>query len=225
MMSGRYFSDQGLINAARSADLKEVQSYIEAGADIHVQNDLPLRLACEHGQLELIKYLVAQGADISANDHQPLKWAVLRGRFEAVKYLVAEGADIHADDDMAFKWACAGGFFNIIRYFVEQGEAVYRLDDTALKLGLLTVSKEGYDEMVDYLISKIDWDKADEAGFKGVARLMKLSAVDHAELYQKIEVYINEQAKAKRAAEMAENQARVYEMNKVNKPFQLKRKK
>jgi ankyrin repeat protein len=55
-----------------------------------------LSTATELGNLELVKDLVEHGADIHENENGPLKLAIWNGHLEVVKYLVEHGADIHA---------------------------------------------------------------------------------------------------------------------------------
>ena len=78
---------------------------IEAGADIHANNDVALCLAAELDHLGLVEYLVENGIDIHANHDFALRSVAARGHLKLAKYLVEHGADIHANDDLALFFA------------------------------------------------------------------------------------------------------------------------
>jgi ankyrin repeat protein len=104
--------DEKLINAAHAGNLEVVKCLVEQGADIHIDNELPLRYASYKGHLEIVKYLVDHGADI----HIYLRHVVYSGHLEVVKYLVEQGTDIHIDEDSTLRDALERGHLEIVQY-------------------------------------------------------------------------------------------------------------
>lgn len=82
-----------LVAAAAKGDADGVRSAIEDGADIHFEQDLPLRSAAFTGHLECMKILVAAGADVGAQFHEALFVAAKAGDAAMVDYLIDNGGD------------------------------------------------------------------------------------------------------------------------------------
>jgi hypothetical protein len=85
---------EALEYAVKYRHLEIVKSLIEAGADVHVLDDMPLRRAAASGYIEIIKYLIENGANIHAQDDEALKWLVGGGPLDAIEYLVDHGANV-----------------------------------------------------------------------------------------------------------------------------------
>ena len=64
-----------------------VKKLLDAGADVHTDNDIALRLASRYGHLEVVKILLDAGADVHAKDNEALRWAKYKGHTEIVKLL------------------------------------------------------------------------------------------------------------------------------------------
>ncbi len=60
---------------------------MDAGADVHTDNDIALRLASRYGHLEAVKILLDAGANIHAKDNEALRWAKYKGHTEIVELL------------------------------------------------------------------------------------------------------------------------------------------
>lgn len=65
--------------------------------------------------------LVRQGADIHANDDEPLRWASEGGHTEVVRQLLDLGADIHAKGDLALQAACRNGHGKSAALLLDRG--------------------------------------------------------------------------------------------------------
>ena len=79
---------------------------IEAGANVHAENDLALCwVAYFYNNLSILKYLVEHDANIHAKDDFALRYSAERGHFNIVKYLVENGANVHARNNEALCWA------------------------------------------------------------------------------------------------------------------------
>src|SRR5271170_3235480 len=90
-----------LHRAARSGDLKQVESLVEAGTPVNGRDSLggtPLHDAAWAGEVEIVDYLIRAGADVNARHSEgqstPLDYAVLMNRFEVVEILIAHGAEV-----------------------------------------------------------------------------------------------------------------------------------
>lgn len=83
-----------------------IRSLLEHGADVHVDNDAPLRNACCKEQcLETIRILINFGANVYDNKNIMLH-AIKINNIELVKLLIQSGADIHFENNQALIDAC-----------------------------------------------------------------------------------------------------------------------
>ncbi|EAX86840.1 ankyrin repeat protein, putative [Trichomonas vaginalis G3] len=112
-------------------------------------------IACERGNLQLVKYLISAGADKDKKDnseHSPLLTAVHFDHRDIVQYLVSIGADKDAPDDYGqtpLFYASRQGQLEILQYLISVGanlEAKDKNDDTPL-----SVAKNA--TIRDYLVS------------------------------------------------------------------------
>ncbi|MBU1101462.1 MAG: ankyrin repeat domain-containing protein [Bacteroidetes bacterium] len=94
---------QELINAVRQGNLQEAKSILENDpakiTDAMDGNRTAFHIACDAGNLDIVKFLVENNADIQAKDvdgDTPLHWAAFRGRDEIAAYLLEIGAEINA---------------------------------------------------------------------------------------------------------------------------------
>lgn len=82
-----------LVAAAAKGETEALKAALEDGADVHFEQDLPLRSAAFTGQIECLKMLVVAGADVSAQFHEALFVAAKAGDREMVDYLLDQGGD------------------------------------------------------------------------------------------------------------------------------------
>lgn len=59
-----------LLLAIQSQNVEVVKYLITSGADVHVQNDRSLRMACSKGNLEIVKCLIERGANMNATSKE-----------------------------------------------------------------------------------------------------------------------------------------------------------
>jgi len=86
----RYHNFTPINFAVARNDMGLAKQLIELGANIHMNDDQPLRNACKLGHLELVKYLVESGANIHAVDEKgntPLFYAQAKGFAAIAEYL------------------------------------------------------------------------------------------------------------------------------------------
>ena len=136
------------LEMAKTGDLKGLLFMKERGADIHIHNDLPLRWACEHGHLSIVKYLVEQGANIHTYEEDALRRTSRNGRFPVVKFLVEQGANIHAEDDEALESASHEGHLEIVMFLVEHGADIQAYHSQAL----ISACQNGRLNIIKYLV-------------------------------------------------------------------------
>lgn len=78
---------EALLWASSNGHVEVVKLLLEAGADIHVNNDYALRMTSGNGCVETVKILLNAGADIHARDDEALRWASSNGHAEVVNLL------------------------------------------------------------------------------------------------------------------------------------------
>ncbi len=99
-----------LHQAVRVGDLKTVKKFIEEGVPVDkpdarlnstIKDETPLMIACEKGNVEIVRYLISKGANVNAKDSlggTPIILATVKGHVEIVKILISKGADVNAVD-------------------------------------------------------------------------------------------------------------------------------
>lgn len=107
---------------------KNVQYLTSHGADIHINDEEPLRLAVKNGYLDVVKDLVFYGADIHINDEEPLRLAVENGHLDIVENIVSKGADIHVNNEEPLRRAIYKCYFEIAKYLHSKGADVNHLN-------------------------------------------------------------------------------------------------
>jgi len=79
-----------LTQEASLGNINKVKDLVEnQNADVTSYLSEAVRLACEQGHLEIVKYLIKKGADINTDGGYALKWASLKARVEVVRYLLS----------------------------------------------------------------------------------------------------------------------------------------
>ena len=121
--------DYALIYSAANGYSEVVKYLVEEGAYVHAENDYALRLSAEYGHSEVVKYLIEKGADIHALNDFALHVSANNGHFEVVKYLIEKGADIHADNDYALRYSAENGQLEVVKYLIEKGANIDVIKD------------------------------------------------------------------------------------------------
>ena len=105
-------------------NLKTIQAFVEAGVDVHVENERLLINYAAHGMYSIVKYLIENGADIHAANDYALRRIVHLNDIEMVKYLIEKGANVHAQDEQAIEYAVENSNPKMVKYLLEQGANV-----------------------------------------------------------------------------------------------------
>ncbi|AGC01705.1 ankyrin repeat protein [Acanthamoeba polyphaga moumouvirus] len=133
-------------------DLRNTETFdmlIELGADIHIDNDLPLRWATRNGFYNIVEYLLNHGSDPQVLDNEPLILACENGFLDIVKLLVSKGSNICARENNPIRAATRQNHYQIVKYLIDCGADYTSLDNFCLR----TASYFKYTEIENYLKS------------------------------------------------------------------------
>jgi ankyrin repeat protein len=151
----KWKTDKFILKNKREINLETIKYLAEEGANIHVDNDLPLCWAAKYGHLDIVKYFVVKGANIPTDNDLPLCRAAENGHLEVVKYLVKKGADIHVYNEYPLCVASEYGYLEIVKYLIEQGANNRVNNDYPLRIA----SEYGHLSVVMYLKEVIKKEK------------------------------------------------------------------
>ena len=76
-------------------------------------------VAVEKNKLEVVELLLEAGADVHVDNDYALKWASMNGYEGVVRLLLEAGADVHADNDLALGLASANGHEGVVKILKE----------------------------------------------------------------------------------------------------------
>jgi len=96
--------------------------------------DLKLIEASKNGYNELIKNLLKRGANVNVNNGIPLIWAIKKGHMDVVKILIANGVDINISNSHPLRTALNHGYLNIAKVLIENGADTNHLSYEQLKV-------------------------------------------------------------------------------------------
>jgi len=135
---------------AMKKDVKQddIKELIKRGADIHWNDDAPLRDAAGYGSKETVMTLLEHGADIHARDDYALRSAAKAGNTETVKTLLEHGANIHAEHGEALTLAAEHGHRETAKTLLEKGADIHSRLDGAL----IMASKNNHRDVVNLLV-------------------------------------------------------------------------
>ncbi|EAX89157.1 ankyrin repeat protein, putative, partial [Trichomonas vaginalis G3] len=117
-----------------------------------------LHVACEKGNLQLVKLLIECGCNKETIDeygNTPLIYASWNNQLEVVKYLISAGANKEAknnDGKTPLIYASLYDYLNIVKYLVSDG-ANKDVKNNDGKTPIIYASLYGYLDVVKYLIS------------------------------------------------------------------------
>ena len=123
--------------AAKDGNSKALKTLIYQGADIHNNNDRPLRLAVLYGQHSSTETLLRNGANVHVNHDELIVAAAEEGDAAMVRILLDFGADVHARKDEALTRAAQEGHYNVVATLLDNGANIHAGDDLALRAAVL----------------------------------------------------------------------------------------
>ena len=77
--------------------------------------DDALWICARYGKADYVQYLLDAGANVHAENDYALQWASDNGHEKVVKLLLDAGADVHAEDDLALRWASHNGHEKVVK--------------------------------------------------------------------------------------------------------------
>lgn len=87
--------NEALELACQHGQIKIVKHLIDTGVNIHYDNEMALCIAAEYGQLNIVKLLISYHADFS--DGEALLQACQYGHLTTAAYLIEQRSPIHED--------------------------------------------------------------------------------------------------------------------------------
>jgi hypothetical protein len=95
-----------------------------------------------HGKIEWVEYLLKNGADVHTNDDLALRWACDQGYIEIVKLLLDAGADVHTRNDTTLRWANKNGRTEVVKILQDWiNKKIYEFERSDNSLRNLGISK------------------------------------------------------------------------------------
>jgi len=149
-----------LIVAARYGETDTVRKLLEAGANMHVQDNegkTALNRAVEEDHSEVVRILLQAGAEVNSTDKDDmtsLMWAAVFGHTEVVGILLEAGADVNASDDYgrtSLTIATSRNHTEIVKYLLQVG-ADANAKDYGGWSSLMFAALGNHTEIVKYLL-------------------------------------------------------------------------
>ena len=85
-----------LVTAVADRNAEVVIASLKNGANIHYNEDMPLRCAAYLGYVEIAELLLKNGANVHANGNEPLFTAIRARDRELIEMLLTRGASLQA---------------------------------------------------------------------------------------------------------------------------------
>lgn len=114
-----------LTEAVKNNSLEKVQKLLIDGADVHIDNDILIRLACDSGYTLIAKTLLCAGADVHVLDDIPITLAIIKGHIETVRLLLEYNANVHNRMEAPLVYTCIHNHPKITKLLLEHGADVY----------------------------------------------------------------------------------------------------
>jgi len=160
-----------------------VKAIVEEGkADVNTpdtKSRTPLMIACETGNLEIIKYLVSKGAsvhDLKKQKKNALIKATMNGHIHIVSFLLKHG--IHPDlpdssGNTAVHYAAGYGWTHILKFLIEEGKAHPDLKNDWNSSPAMVAMLKGHFGNLEYLLSlkNVESSLVDSEGRSVVSQL------------------------------------------------------
>ncbi|KAJ3091964.1 hypothetical protein HK102_012124 [Quaeritorhiza haematococci] len=176
---------------------KIVLHLLDAGADLHFDNEKPLAEACKRRRLDLVKLFIEKGADANVGNGALLidiapalytksktTWKINNETKVIFKELLESGANINVNEGQLLIDACAAGHLELVRFLLGAGADVHSRNDEALDVA----AKGGHKEVLQLIRrsgGKVDpkllIDACAAGDLEQVQKLLRAGANVHAE--------------------------------------------
>jgi len=134
--------------------------------------ELPFHIACQKGDLSLVKVFLAQGFDMNVGDNfgtTGFHYACIHGKLNVVQFLLQEGFDMNVRDyegETGFYLACSNRELNVAQFLLQQGFDMYGGDDDGLSSFHLACENNA-DAVHTLLQLGFDMNTSDYLGYTG----------------------------------------------------------
>jgi len=144
--------NNALVAAAYWGRIDEVKKHLEAGADIHFEDDVALGLAAMQGHTSCVAFLLGRGANIHAYRENALRQAIQGGNQETALFLLEQGADrtFGGDEINALYYAAKEGLTPVVLHLINLETNQQEARNTAL----ITAAEYGQEETVATLVEQ-----------------------------------------------------------------------
>ena len=135
MTTGKYgetLMEKPLLDAIYYGNTTCVQILIESGANVLVEDNLPLVYACRFRLINIVKMVLEAGADVNARRGQPLIESCQNGSTDIVDILIKNGADVNINDSQPLLEAAKNMHILVIIHLLNNGADRNTLDESRM---------------------------------------------------------------------------------------------
>jgi hypothetical protein len=137
LWGGGYNRKELLWACADAGKIDYVKYLIDAGWDIHYNDDLALKWAVRKAHYKVVKLLIDAGANVNAEAEFCLKWAVQcevpnkkENYIKTVKLLLDAGADIHINNEYVLLLAIESNYTKMVKLLLDNGANINKIKYT-----------------------------------------------------------------------------------------------
>ncbi|XP_073408869.1 fibronectin type 3 and ankyrin repeat domains protein 1 isoform X4 [Dendrobates tinctorius] len=172
-----------LMIAAQKGYFRIVQSLIDHGADINLENGSgknSVMLACFAGHLDIVEYLREQGASWESRDKggcTAMHWAVDGGSLKLIEWMIGDGCEVDVKDSCShwtplMRVSAVTGSADVARLLIAAGANI-NVKDKDGKTPLMVATLNNHERLVRLLIEKgADCSITNEYGI-GISEMAK----------------------------------------------------
>lgn len=141
--------------AIEKGDRGYVEYILSKGVDLNDEKEfgyVPLHIAVQENNMELVKLFLEKGADINAVDGWKQNCLFKTYNIEMVKYLIEHGANVNQIDIhgviplLNVTW-----YYDLAKLYIEKGANIYHEDEEGDSILFYALMNDNYD-LVEYLI-------------------------------------------------------------------------
>jgi len=113
-----------ILAACRNNNLNDIIQCRQRNFDLHFETEYPLQIACQYGNMDIVKFLVEDGANIHADNELAFRWSCSHGKLEIVKYLLESTnytINLYAETCNAMRYVCINNHFEIFKFLLDIG--------------------------------------------------------------------------------------------------------
>lgn len=115
-----HFKDDLVMRTSGYFNQLETLKYLceELNCNIKSHNNSILRVGCERGYTEIVKYAISKGSDVNSNNFEPIKKSCIYGHLDIVKLLIDAGTNYKINNCEPLCKACSNGHLDIVDFIL-----------------------------------------------------------------------------------------------------------